>query len=137
MTQRYATIITDDDGREIVSAIGAFEGAPPRPRLGRVEPVASGVLIGMVRDAAAGFCFEQPGVDANAVALAMARLKARAGAARRAGAPGPAATARPKRAKRARVAKRKSRARKPARSVPKTGLAACANGAGAMDQVDG
>src|SRR5438105_9785975 len=118
MTQRYATIITDDDGREIVSAIGAFEGAPPRPRLGRVEPVASGVLIGMVRDAAGGFCFEQSGVDANAVALAMARLKAQAGVAKRAGAPGPAATARPKRAKRAKVAKRKSRARKPPRSVP-------------------
>jgi hypothetical protein len=35
------------------------------------------------------------------------------------------------------VAKRKSRARKPARSAPKAGLAACANGASAMDQVDG
>lgn len=46
---RYATIITDDDGREVVSAIGEFEGAAPPARLGRVEQVAPGVLIGMLR----------------------------------------------------------------------------------------
>ncbi|TSE03899.1 hypothetical protein C1D09_025000 [Mesorhizobium intechi] len=137
MTQRYATIITDDDGREIVSAIGAFEGALPRPRLGRVEPVASGVLIGMVRDAAGGFCFELPSIGGHAMGLVLARLKARTGVARGAGAPEPAATAKPKRARKAKVKKRKSRARKPARSVPNTGMAACANGASTMDQVDG
>ncbi|MER8981081.1 hypothetical protein [Mesorhizobium sp. M0870] len=52
---RYATIITDADGQEIVSAIGEFEGAAPQPRLGRVEQVAPSVKIGMVRDAAGGF----------------------------------------------------------------------------------
>ena len=51
---RYATIITDD-GPEIVSAIGQFEGAASQPRLGRVEQVAPGVKIGMVRDAVGGF----------------------------------------------------------------------------------
>ncbi|TPK57743.1 hypothetical protein FJ546_25800 [Mesorhizobium sp. B2-4-19] len=137
MTQRYATIITDDDGRDIVSAIGACEGAPPQVRLGRVEPVGSGVLIGMVRDAGGGFGFPQAGIGGHAMGLVLARLRAQASVAKRAGAPEPAATAKPKRAKRAKVAKRKSRARKPARSVPKTGLAACANAASTMDQVDG
>ncbi|RWD40727.1 MAG: hypothetical protein EOS59_29570, partial [Mesorhizobium sp.] len=28
MSNRYATIIIDDDGREVVSAIGQFEGVP-------------------------------------------------------------------------------------------------------------
>ncbi|WP_281040484.1 hypothetical protein [Mesorhizobium sp. M7A.F.Ca.US.010.02.1.1] len=28
---RYATIITDADGQEIVSAIGEFEGIAPQP----------------------------------------------------------------------------------------------------------
>ena len=32
MSNRYATIITDDDGREVVSAIGVFEGAAPQAR---------------------------------------------------------------------------------------------------------
>ncbi|AZO06657.1 MULTISPECIES: hypothetical protein [unclassified Mesorhizobium] len=44
---RYATIITADDGAEIVSAIGAFEGADPPRRTGRVEQVAPGVRIGI------------------------------------------------------------------------------------------
>ena len=44
---RYATIITDADGQEIVSAIGEFEGTEPQPRLGRIEQVAPGVKIGM------------------------------------------------------------------------------------------
>ncbi|MER9348638.1 hypothetical protein [Mesorhizobium sp. M0227] len=52
---RYATIITDADDQEIVSAIGEFEGAAPQPGLGRVEQVAPSVKIGMVRDAAGGF----------------------------------------------------------------------------------
>ncbi|RWO70293.1 MAG: hypothetical protein EOS17_11420 [Mesorhizobium sp.] len=51
----HATIITDDDGQEIVSAIGEFEGTAPQPRLGRVEQVAPGAKIGMVRDAVGGF----------------------------------------------------------------------------------
>ncbi|MFW8695702.1 hypothetical protein ACOI9Y_34565, partial [Mesorhizobium japonicum] len=66
---RYATIITDDDGRELVSAIGEFEGAPPQVRWGRVEAVASGVLIGMVRDAGGGFGFPQAGIGGHAISL--------------------------------------------------------------------
>ena len=126
---RYATIITDDDGREIVSAIGEFEGAAPRPRLGRVEQVAPGVLIGMVRDAAGGFSFPQAGIGG----LAMARLRARAGAAKSAQAAKPAGTAKPKRAKRA----GKNRSKKPARSMPKAGMMVSASDAGAMAQADG
>jgi hypothetical protein len=78
MSNRYATIITDDDGREVVSAIGQFEGAPEMRR-GRVERVSPGVLIGMVRggpvDAAGGFGFPQAGVSGSAVGLVRARLK--------------------------------------------------------------
>ncbi|RUX20797.1 hypothetical protein EOA23_27520 [Mesorhizobium sp. M2A.F.Ca.ET.042.01.1.1] len=77
---RYATIITADDGAEIVSAIGAFEGADPPRRTGRVEQVAPGVRIGMVRggpvDAVAGFGFPRPGLDASVVLAATAKLKA-------------------------------------------------------------
>ncbi|RWF46378.1 MULTISPECIES: hypothetical protein [unclassified Mesorhizobium] len=90
---RYATIITGDDGLEVVSAIGEFDGVAPQARLGRVEAVAPGVLIGMVRDASGGFCFPRAGIDSRAVGLAMAKLKARAEAAKPA--------ARPKRGKRA------------------------------------
>ncbi|MBZ9797781.1 hypothetical protein [Mesorhizobium sp. ES1-4] len=120
---RYATIITGDDGRELVSAIGEFEGAAPQARLGRIEAVAPGVLIGMVRDATGGFCFPQAGDD-RAVGLAVARLKARAGA------PDAARAASPKQAKRAR--KKVDRAKKPARRArpaPKAGTTACASGA--------
>jgi len=130
---RYATIITDDEGREIVSAIGAFEGAAPQPRLGRVELVAPGVLIGMVRDAAGGFGFPQAGIGGQAIGLVLARLKAQASVAKRAGAAKPAA-AKPKRAKRA---KKKIRSRKPAGSMPKAGRAASDAAAETMDQVDG
>ncbi|KUM26904.1 hypothetical protein AU467_19455 [Mesorhizobium loti] len=40
---RYATIITTDDGAEIVSAIGEFESLGLPRRAGRVEEVAPGV----------------------------------------------------------------------------------------------
>ncbi|MER8466787.1 hypothetical protein [Mesorhizobium sp. M1396] len=121
---RYATIITGDDGQEIVSAIGEFEGGAPRPRLGRAEPVAAGVLIGMVRGEAGVFCFPQAGVGGQLVGLAMARLKALAGAGKPARAAKPADTARPRGAKK-RVRKKSARSRKPAsraRSIsPKAG----------------
>ncbi|RWE56022.1 MAG: hypothetical protein EOS25_31050 [Mesorhizobium sp.] len=80
MSNRYATIIIDDDGREVVSAIGQFEGVPDARR-GRVEPVADGVRIGMVRggsvDAVGGFGFAvgAPGIDAGALGMVRARLK--------------------------------------------------------------
>jgi hypothetical protein len=78
MSTRYANIITDDDGQEIVSNIGQFEGGPPNIRTGKVEQVADGVLIGMVRggpiDAVDGFGFPEgaPGAAGRAVGIAKA-----------------------------------------------------------------
>ncbi|MES0138075.1 hypothetical protein NKJ88_24475 [Mesorhizobium sp. M0016] len=112
MSNRYATIITDDEGREVVSAIGVFEGAAPQARIGRIEPVVPGVLIGMVRggpvDAVGGFGFPRGahGVGEKAIALARASLKTASAGKRHA----PADTARkaaPKRS-RAKSARRKS-----------------------------
>ena len=83
MSIRYATIITDDDGREVVSAIGEFESAAPFVRAGGVEQIPPGVLIGMVKggpvDAVSGFGFPQGslGVDGSAIGIAMAKLNAR------------------------------------------------------------
>ncbi|MER9232134.1 hypothetical protein NKI56_08530 [Mesorhizobium sp. M0622] len=82
MSSRYATIITDDDGREVVSAIGEFAGAAPYARHGRFEQVAAGVRIGMVRggpgDAVGGFGFPlgAVGFDGKAVEILRARLNA-------------------------------------------------------------
>ncbi|WP_192180045.1 hypothetical protein [Mesorhizobium amorphae] len=83
---RYATIITDDDGQEIVSAIGEFEAAP-QARAGRFESVPVGVLIGMVRggpvDAVGGFGFPLGSQGAGDRAIGVAAIqKARAGLAR-------------------------------------------------------
>lgn len=49
MSTRFATIITDEAGVEIVSTIGQFEGGPPDVRFGHVEQVGPAVMIGMVR----------------------------------------------------------------------------------------
>ncbi|MER8837055.1 hypothetical protein [Mesorhizobium sp. M0306] len=49
MSTRYATIIKDEEGQEIVSNIGQFEGGLPNIRSGTVEQVADGVMIGTVR----------------------------------------------------------------------------------------
>ena len=124
MSHRYATIIADDDGREVVSAIGVFEGTAPQARIGRVEPVAPGVLIGMVRggpvDTVSGFGFPRgaQGVDESAIGLVRASLKA--APAKRGEAPADAAarrktTRKPAKAKRRKPGKIK-RAR-PARQV--------------------
>ncbi|PZV40077.1 hypothetical protein [Mesorhizobium kowhaii] len=136
---RYATIITDDDGREVVSAIGEFEGAAPQPRLGRVEQVVPGVLIGMLRggpvDAVGGFGFAQGSLGSSDRAIGAARLMSRlrlagqsdaaasgAGrseAARPAGATDAKLSAKPARAAskpRKRAARLKSKAAKSARS---------------------
>lgn len=106
---RYAAIITADDGAEIVSAVGAFEGADPPRRTGRVEQVAPGVRIGMVRggpvDAVAGFGFPRQGLDASVVRAATAKLKAIAS---------PAVDGEPPR----RVKPRKKPARKPRKARP-------------------
>ncbi|MBZ9994376.1 hypothetical protein [Mesorhizobium sp. BH1-1-4] len=106
---RYATIITSDDGREIVSAVGEFEGAAPVARLGRVELVAPAVLIGMVRDEAGCFSFPQAGIGGQLIGLAMARLKA----ARPVAVAKPIRAATPKRGGKAR--KKSARSKKPAR----------------------
>ncbi|UVC18421.1 hypothetical protein [Mesorhizobium onobrychidis] len=129
MSKRYATIITDDDGREVVSAIGEFEGAPDA-RHGRVEPVAAGVRIGMVRgvDAAGGFGFPQAGVSAGAVSIARAALKAASGAGKSgsaAGAKGDAAN-RPRKPTRAKPGKRARK--KPTRPAKKTAKPAMSAG---------
>jgi hypothetical protein len=101
---RYATIITADDGAEIVSAIGEFEGADPPRRTRRVEQVPPGVRIGMVRggpvDAVAGFGFPRQGLDASVVRAVTAKLKAM---------PAPAVDGEPPR----RTKPRKKLARKP------------------------
>jgi hypothetical protein len=117
MSSRYATIIIDDDGREVVSAIGQFGGVAPNARQG-VEPVAAGVRIGMVRggpvDQAGGFGFPSAGVSDGAVSIARAALKAlpKAGKAK----PGAASRPWPK-AKRA--GKRAKSRKKPTRAVVK------------------
>ncbi|RUV34604.1 hypothetical protein [Mesorhizobium sp. M7A.F.Ca.MR.148.00.0.0] len=132
---RYATIITDADGQEIVSAIGEFEGAAPRPRLGRVEQVTPGVKIGMVRDEAGGFGFPQAGIAEHLVGLVMARLRARAGVARPVAAAKPAPAAKPADAAKSkrvqgakkRARKKSARSKKPASragSMPKAGIPA-------------
>ncbi|MBN9218971.1 MAG: hypothetical protein J0I79_13545 [Mesorhizobium sp.] len=118
---RYATIITNDDGLEIVSAIGEFEGAAPQARLGRIEPVMPGVLIGMVRNVAGGFGFPQAAIGGQLVGLAMARLKATK----------PAGTARPVEPAKKKAAKRRKKPagpKKPPRQKP-------AIGAGEADSV--
>ncbi|MER8829879.1 hypothetical protein NKH73_27680 [Mesorhizobium sp. M0938] len=117
MSDRYATIITDDDGREVVSAIGQFEGAAPQGRAGRVEQVSPGVLIGMVRggpvDAAGGFGFPQAGVSDGAVSVVRVALKALSATGK--AKPGSTAVARPGTASRPRKPKAK-RAGKQAKS---------------------
>ena len=119
---RYATIITADDGAEVVSAIGEFEGASLPRRSGRVEQVAPGVLIGMVRGgpvgAIAGFGFPRQGIDPAAVSAAAAKLKA---------GPTPNGADQPPAPKAARVKPRKKPARKPRKA--RAGRSALASGA--------
>ena len=77
---RYATLITGDDGAEIVSAIGEFESSGPPRRAGSVEEIAPGVRIGMVRggplEAAGGFGFPRRDLDPSSIQAATAKLKA-------------------------------------------------------------
>lgn len=124
MTQRYATIITDEGGREIVSAIGEFEGAAPQGRLGRVEPVAPGVRIGMVRDGAGNFAFPEAATGGQMVNLAIARLKALR----------PVATAKPAQPAKPKAAKRRKMTARPKKP---TGQARSQRAAGAGGEGDG
>jgi len=66
MSTRYAAIITDDDGNQVVSDIKQMEGAPPEVRSGddtKFVKVADGVLIGMIKggpiDAVDGYGFPE------------------------------------------------------------------------------
>ncbi|MBZ9986446.1 hypothetical protein LB572_04970 [Mesorhizobium sp. BH1-1-5] len=111
---RYATIVTADDGAEIVSAIAEFEGTDlPRHN---VEQVVPGVRIGMIRggtvDAVAGFGFPPQGVGPWAARAAIATLKVMAA---------PAADgepAKPTRAKPRKKPARKVRKAKAAKAAP-------------------
>ena len=127
---RYATIITDDDGREVVSAIGVFEGTGPQARIGRIEPVVPGVLIGMVRggsvDAIGGFGFPRGAHGEKAIGLARASLKAASAGKRHA----PADAARKAAPKRSRAKSTRRKAGKRARPAKQ---AAAAGPAGISD----
>lgn len=76
---RYATLITGNDGAEIVSAIGEFEVSQLPHRAGSVEEVAPGVRIGMVRggtvDAIAGFGFQCQDIDGRGIGIVTTKLK--------------------------------------------------------------
>ncbi|RWP72921.1 hypothetical protein [Mesorhizobium sp.] len=127
MSSRYATIIIDDDGREVISAIGQFEGAPDMRR-GRVEQVSPGVRIGMVRggpvDAAGGFGFPLAGVGDNAVSVVRAALKAVSATGKaKSGSTAvakPEAASRPRKPKAKRAGKRAKSRKRPTPAVKKT-----------------
>lgn len=110
---RYATIITADDGAEIVSAIGEFEGVSLPCRSGHVEEVAPGVRIGMVRggpvDAVAGFGFPRQSLDPFAASAATAKLKAVSQRAQ--SSPSKAARAKPRKKPARKVAKARTSAK--------------------------
>ncbi|MEZ2329930.1 hypothetical protein AB6802_09415 [Mesorhizobium sp. RCC_202] len=112
---RYATLITTDDGAEIVSAIGEFESSGPLHRAGRVEEVPPGVRIGMVRggplEAIAGFGFPRQGLDRPMIASGTAKVAATAG--RPTASPGEVA----KKSKRAKPRKKPARNRSRARAA--------------------
>ncbi|MGX8008161.1 hypothetical protein ACVDG8_003705 [Mesorhizobium sp. ORM8.1] len=116
---RYASIITGDDGAEIVSAIGEFESSGPARRAGRVEEVSPGVRIGMVRggplEAVAGFGFPRQGLVQPMIAAATAKVAATAG--RHTASPG-AVAKKSKRAKPRRKPARKSARARAASSAP-------------------
>lgn len=63
MSERYATILTQDDGTEIVSNIFQYEGKPPAPssKNATTIKIADGVKIGMVKggplEASGGYGF--------------------------------------------------------------------------------
>ncbi|MET3577634.1 hypothetical protein ABID19_000649 [Mesorhizobium robiniae] len=128
MSKRYATIITDDDGREVVSAIGQFEGTAPQGRAGHFEPVSPGVLIGMVRggpvDAAGGFGFPLAGVSGSAVSVVRAALKALSATGRaKSGSMAvakPGTARRPRKPKAKRAGKRAKSRTRPTQAVKKT-----------------
>ncbi len=71
MTERYATLVKDNDGREVVSNISLMEGNTPEIRKdsdAKVVKVPDGVKIGMVKGgkhgAVGGYGYDAP-VDAT------------------------------------------------------------------------
>ena len=103
MSTRFATIVEDEAGVEIISTIGQFEGGPPDVRFGHVEQVAPDVMIGMVRggkkDAAGEWGFPEgtPGAEGRANEVAKNDAKAARGAkTAKAGKPGKGKGAEPK-----------------------------------------
>lgn len=65
MPERFATIIKDNEGREVVSSIAIIEGPAPEPRTGNAKVVkaAPNLKVGMVKggpvDAVGGFGFPE------------------------------------------------------------------------------
>ena len=50
MAERYATIIQDEEGREVISNISLFEGKPDQPRsAAKLVKIGDGPKIGMVK----------------------------------------------------------------------------------------
>lgn len=64
MAERYATVIKDNEGREVISNISLFEGKPSDPSGDNAKyvKVGDGVKIGMIKggkgEASDGFGFE-------------------------------------------------------------------------------
>lgn len=74
MAERYATVIKDNEGREVISNISLFEGKPSDPSGDNAKyvKVGDGVKIGMIKggkgEASDGFGFENGTETASAPA---------------------------------------------------------------------
>jgi hypothetical protein len=83
MAERYATIIQDEDGREVISNISLFEGKPEQPRGdAKLVKIGDGPKIGMVKggkgEAADGWGFPIPVAEAEDAPKRKATKKAEA-----------------------------------------------------------
>lgn len=70
MAERYATIIKDNAGREVISGIALIEGKPADPSGGaRIEKIGPGPKIGMIKggksEASGGWGFDLPAGEAK------------------------------------------------------------------------
>lgn len=68
MAERYATVIKDNDGREVISNIALLEGKPDDPRGdAKIVKIGDGPKIGMVKggkgNAVEGWGFDIPVAD--------------------------------------------------------------------------
>lgn len=69
MAERYATIVTTDEGKEVISNISLFEGKPDQPAGDtKLIKIGDGPKIGMVKggkgEAADGWGFDIPVAEA-------------------------------------------------------------------------